>query len=176
MSTTAGLEALRADDIDVGLVRDVVPSDGTHITTLYREPLVAAVPEGHPLAHRTQINLRELGNADLVALPQNYAPRTWSLVGGLAHEHGIRFNVVQEAEQYATLLALVAAGVGAAVVPRSVRALRRADVHYLTLREPRASSTVQAIMRTERTTPVTRDLYELLVELLPQTDDTKPAL
>lgn len=74
----------------------------------------------------------------------------------------MRLTFVQEANQFSTLLALVAADVGVAVVPSCARALRHDGVHYLRLRDDRAWSEVCAVTRTDGPSATARDLYEVL--------------
>lgn len=169
MNSEVQVEALRSRSIDVGIVRDVVAADGLIATPLFREPLYAAVPLGHPLlgpADPPGIASRALVDCDLVALPPASAPRIRGLLESAAHAEGAVPRVVQEARQYATLLALVAASVGVAVVPESVRELRQHDVRYLPLRDDGAWSELRVIVRDEEPLPAARGLHALAVEAL----------
>lgn len=48
---------LEAGLIDVGLVRQVLPSARVEYLPIHREPFVAALPAGHPLANRERVRL-----------------------------------------------------------------------------------------------------------------------
>ena len=50
MVTTAQIEALGANRIDLGLVRMPIDRRGLGVMCVQREPLMVAVPQNHPLA------------------------------------------------------------------------------------------------------------------------------
>ncbi|WP_449278805.1 LysR substrate-binding domain-containing protein [Leucobacter sp. GX24907] len=181
MSSTGQVEALRARSIDVGIVRDLADPEGLRTTPLFREPLYAAVPLGHPLlgsgsngdggsdADRDSasgVECRRLVEFDLVTLPTAAAPRIRGLLESAAHVSGTALRCAQEASQYATLLALVAAAVGVAVIPDSVRGLRQHDVRYLPLRDAGAWSELRAIIRDDESAPAARGLHATAVNAL----------
>ncbi len=164
MTTEEQIAGLHEGTIDVGLSRDLEDQDGVAVRTLLREPLLAVVPTTHPLHHRRTIGVRDLADSQLVTLPRERVPRAWDRLVVLAHESGARLQFGQEANQFATLLALVAAEVGVAVVPASVRALRQDGVHYLRLRDEGAWTDVCAAVRQDNANPTARDLQAVLQE------------
>lgn len=164
MTTEEQVAALHEGAIDVGLSRDLEGQEGVTVSTLLREPLLAVVPSTHPLQHRRTIGVRDLADSQLVTLPRERVPRAWDRLVVLAHESGARLHFTQEANQFATLLALVAAEVGVAVVPASVRALRQDGVHYLRLRDKGAWTDVCAAVRDDNANPTARDLQAVLQE------------
>ena len=162
MTTEEQLTALRERVIDIGLSRDLEEQEDLEVSTLLREPLLSVVPTSHPLHHRRRIGLADLAGSDFVTLPRERVPRAWDRLVVLAHAAGLRLRFTQEANQFATLLALVAAEVGVAVVPASVRALRHEGVHYIRLRDDGAWTDVQAVVRADEATPTARELQALL--------------
>jgi DNA-binding transcriptional LysR family regulator len=127
------LEALLDRRIDAGLV--IAPPAPLHPALAYRpllrEPLVAAVPEVSGFGLKAR--LADLARQPLILFPRQSAPAFhdlitgWFAAGGREPRHG------QEAIQMQTILSLVSAGLGVALVPRSLRALGRAGVRYLDL-------------------------------------------
>ncbi len=164
MTTEEQIAALHDGAIDVGLSRDLEEQDGITVSTLLREPLLAVVPTTHPLHHRRTIDVRDLADSELVTLPRARVPRAWDRLVVMAHASGARLQFGQEANQFATLLALVAAEVGVAVVPASVRTLRQDGVHYLRLRDEGAWTDVCAAVRKDNANPTARDLQAVLQE------------
>lgn len=172
MTTEEQINALHDGTVDVGLSRDLEPGDGIAVTTVLREPLLAVVPAGHRLGSRRTVGVSDLAGSDFVTLPRQRVPRAWDRLIVLADSNGMRLTFVQEANQFSTLLALVAADVGVAVVPASVRTLRHDGVHYLRLRDDRAWSEVCAVSRTADASPTASDLYRVLGKLGLPTDDS----
>lgn len=84
---------------------------------LQEQPLCVAVPRRHPLAEQVGTTLRELAGERMVA----FAPGTElrADVDRLLREVGVRVDVVFESAEIDTIRALVGAGFGLAVVPRT---------------------------------------------------------
>lgn len=135
------IEALLAGEIDAGLI---VPQSGLHAGLAYhplvREPLVAAVPEAWIAGGRIRPEADQLAFADvvdepLILFPRKSAPAFHDIVTSHYATIGARPRIVQEAIQMQTIIALVAVGLGLALVPQSLTALRRDGVRYLPLGE-----------------------------------------
>jgi LysR family transcriptional regulator, benzoate and cis,cis-muconate-responsive activator of ben and cat genes len=100
---------------------------------LLREPLVVALPADDPLAARNVLSLRALADKPFI-LP---SPRLGDDVQAIFGKAGLTPLIGQETADLHTALALVAAGMGLAVVPDSVTRVRWAGVAYRPLRAPR---------------------------------------
>jgi len=126
--------------IDLGLVRPPIP-EGYASVLIHSEDLVLAVPADHALAEGTApVLLSEVTNNYI-----GYSPE------GSRYLHDIcaamigvdRYAVSQLTSQVPTMLALVRAGLGCALIPRSImtmgvhgvryRELAAADAHSVTL-------------------------------------------
>lgn len=128
------LQALRERRIAVGFNRLVPPEPDIAVESLLREPLVVALPAGHPLAAAPAVRLRQLDGVPMILYPN-------LSLHGLAHEVRAAFQaeratlrVEQEVEDVLTAIALVAAGFGAAVTTRSAANLRLPGVVFRPLR------------------------------------------
>ena len=115
-----GLQDDVADDVRSGLADfgicylDDMPA--SHVTeSLGVDRLWVVLREDHPLARRRQIELRALADIALVSLPAAGTVRR--LVDGAATTAGLRLRHVVTVNRPLTLLNLVAAGVGVAVMP-----------------------------------------------------------
>ncbi|MFT3966964.1 MAG: LysR family transcriptional regulator [Sphingobium sp.] len=91
---------------------------------LLREPLVAAVPEGVE---------DDWIDQPLILFPRRVAPVFHDLVLGYLEGRGQPPHIRQEAIQMQTIISLVSAGMGFALVPASLRNLARTGVRYLDL-------------------------------------------
>ena len=95
----------------------------------WREPLTLFLPEGHPLAYGSEpAPLSALGQVPLVLWPREVSPRSHDEIIALCHHADVTPRIGAEGRSIQTLLALVAAGFGAAVLADSHRALRRVGV------------------------------------------------
>jgi DNA-binding transcriptional LysR family regulator len=82
---------------------------------LLTEPLRLAVPGQHRLAERKRIRLAELADEPFILLREGYGLRT--LTERLCRQAGFTPRVAFEGEEVETLRALVAAGLGVALLP-----------------------------------------------------------
>jgi DNA-binding transcriptional LysR family regulator len=106
--------------------------------SLLSEPLVAAVPdrwieEGRLVLTGEQLTAQAVITAPLILFPRRVAPAFHDLVTRYYAAHGGQAQVVQEAIQMQTIISLVSAGMGIALVPASLRNLARTGVRYVDL-------------------------------------------
>ena len=126
--------------IDAGIViatEAMLPPELTY-RPLLREPLAAAVPEAWVEEGRFSLADDRLEGdgwmeLPLIIFPARVAPDFHALVLDFYRSHGRQAQVRQEAIQMQTIISLVSAGMGLALVPASLRHLRRTGVRYLSL-------------------------------------------
>jgi DNA-binding transcriptional LysR family regulator len=142
MSTPAQLDALERGALDVGFVR--LPAEGRlKILPVAEDRLVLAVPafRRDQLAARKPQDLRDEPFVELApAASQSYHAHALRVCAC----YGFRPRVVQAAREFFTVLALVAAGMGIAIVPRSMTSPRVEGIAYLPLDVPEADWKVGA--------------------------------
>jgi DNA-binding transcriptional LysR family regulator len=124
---------LQAGELDLGLSILPSPAAGLTMRPVFREPLIAAVPAIHPLAGRRRITLRALAREPFIQFPRELAPGLYDLAIAACQKADFTPHLAQEAIQMQTILGLVAAGLGVALVPRCMSKLQRPDVRYLAL-------------------------------------------
>lgn len=141
LTTDQQLEGLRAGRIDLGFVRPPIEDSGLAWTPIFQEPLAVALPEAHALADQMQVALAELAGEAFILFPRSLAPGLYDQIISLCQQGGFSPNVVQEAIQMQTIISLVAADMGVAIVPLSLQNLQRTGVVYRPLQEstPRAA-------------------------------------
>jgi DNA-binding transcriptional LysR family regulator len=105
---------------------------------LLTERLIAAVPQSWMAEGRLSLSADRLSpkaviKAPLILCPRRNAPAYYDLVTGFYSAHGAQARIVQEAIQMQTIISLVSAGMGIALVPESLRNLARAGVRYVDL-------------------------------------------
>jgi DNA-binding transcriptional LysR family regulator len=161
VGTTEQLRRLEDGRLDIGFLRPPGPRPGLSIETVLVEPVVAALPEHHPLATAAEIRIEDLAGAPLVLMTRAGAPglrdALTQLTEGLTED-----AIVQEVSEMQTLVGLVAAGVGVSLVPQSLRALTRAGVVYRDLAGDVPTVRLSAAWRTGDDSPVLAAFLELM--------------
>jgi DNA-binding transcriptional LysR family regulator len=163
LSSGAQAEALRTKDIDVGLLHP--PVEGAPLLGLrvvVDQPFVAALPARHPLAGERAIWPGALAGEPFVIFPRRTGPGLYDNILGLCQAAGFSPRVVQEAEQLQTIVSLVAAEVGVALVPASIARSWRDGVAYVELEGTDARATLAACWRLDTENPAVATFLELL--------------
>jgi DNA-binding transcriptional LysR family regulator len=164
LSSPAQLEALASGTLDVGFVRLPVEPPLDHLPVV-EDRLVLAVPE----ARRAELALRSprsLGAEPFVELGAARSPSFHAHVLRVCDAYGFRPLVTQSATEFFTVLALVAAGMGVAVVPSTVTGTQEERVAYLPLDTPEARWLVGAAWTAGAPSPVRDAFLALLREHL----------
>lgn len=126
------ISALLTGELDVGLARPPFDTKVFESHLLYREALVLAVPDGHPLTQLGhEISELDLEDEQLIMPSPTQARYLYNLVVSL---FPIRpENVVHTVSQVLTMVSLVGAKRGIAFVPQSATALGIRGVTFLPL-------------------------------------------
>jgi DNA-binding transcriptional LysR family regulator len=104
---------------------------------LFHETAVVAVPAGHRLAGRKRIAIETLAEAPLIVPDRRSRPHSHDLTIKLFEQAGLRPVIAQVAEEKQTIVNLVAARIGLAIVPRWASRLAVSGVRYVPLKLPR---------------------------------------
>lgn len=150
LTTEQQLGSLESGNLDVGIVRDVESLPQIVAHELTREPLIVALPEDHPLAGKPSLALTDLSEAGFVVFPRQRVSRLYDVISALCLQAGFRMRVAQEAVQFPTILGLVAAKTGIAVVPQGMQALQLPGLRYVPLADESATSTISLIVTAAR--------------------------
>ncbi|MBW0091723.1 LysR family transcriptional regulator [Pseudonocardia sp. KRD-184] len=122
--------ALAEDRIDLAVLRPPMRRSGLRSRTIDRERLVLAVPQSHHLVGDEPVALAELRDEDFVV----YSARG-SVVDAAVTQAclaaGFLPTRAHEVAETSIMLTLVAAGLGVALLPESVHALRVEGVRYV---------------------------------------------
>ncbi len=136
-TTDAQMTELVDGRIDVGFLLPPVTEATIESVPILREPLIAALPERHPLARKSgAISLASLANAPFIMTPRRMAPGLHDDIVSFCHSAGFSPQVTQEAIQMQTVISLVSAEMGVALIPASLQNLQRTGVVYKQLKEP----------------------------------------
>ncbi len=142
-NVTRQLAQLVSDHLDIGLVRSPVPhSPELEYLDIATRPLIAVLPQGHPLAGQSGVALSAL--AEMPFLIQDDPPGTglgWSALSA-CERAGFVPQPIQYTRDVAVATGLVAIGMGAALVPETQRAMLMSDVGYSTLQDAQATTTL----------------------------------
>ena len=180
------LEAFARGDIDAGFLlhapAQAPQSVGTPAAlrlqrlSLGIDPLVLALPDLAPWRAGMRLTAPRVLREPLVIFPRAAAPSLYDEVLAFYHRQGITPSFVQVASQMQTIVNLVSAGLGLALVPQAVTLLQRPGVVYralpgsLQLRAPRCET---SLLWRQDAPPVVRRFVGLVQSMLPPTEPTR---
>ena len=116
----AALARIVEGTLDLGFIRLPFVTSGVDYRVIEREELIVAFPEGHPLAAKHNLRLRDLAGESWVSFPADSGSSLQSFLQQVCAAAGYSPNVVQAAPDSYTIIALVAAHVGIALTLTSV--------------------------------------------------------
>lgn len=147
------IEGLQSGRLDIGFLRPPIEADDLVLERLLDDDLAAAVPSGHPIAGRGSVTVRTIVGEPLVMLSREVVPGLYDQVLAISQEAGGAADIAQEATSIQAVLGLVAAGLGIAVLPASVRQLSRTGIEFVAIR-PRHRSTLYIATRRDDRSPL----------------------
>jgi DNA-binding transcriptional LysR family regulator len=130
MLTPDQVAGLHAGTLDLAFLRPPVRDPDLRLKVLRREPLVAVLPESHPLADLDAVSLEGLRSEPFITYPSQHRSVTYDAVFDACLASGFEPDVRQEVSETSTLVSFVAAGIGVALVPASVQHLRITGAVY----------------------------------------------
>lgn len=143
-------ESLRKGIIHVGISRIIgdieVETDLTY-TPLFDDPLIAALPLHHPLASRKSLTAADFNDIPFISYPKDPNSHFSKRALGVLEAAGGKPRVDYEAKELHTALGLVAAGLGATLVGRTVAANNRTDVRFLPIKGLKTKARVFAVRK-----------------------------
>jgi LysR family transcriptional regulator, hydrogen peroxide-inducible genes activator len=134
-TTAVLLNHLHEGKIDLAVVALPVAGDELTCRELDREPLYVVLHETHPLATKRSIVLREIEQEPFLLLKDGHCFRDTAI--SACHRARLRPNVVFESGHFATILAMVSAGMGVSIVPE-MAVEKRAGCQFVRLSDERS--------------------------------------
>jgi DNA-binding transcriptional LysR family regulator len=120
--------------LDIAFIRPPVGLDERIETMmLFHETPVIALSSRHRLANRRRLSIEALVDEPMIVPERGSRPHSHDLTIKLFQRAGLRPNLSQSAEEKQTIVQLVAAGLGLAIVPRWASRLGVAGVRFVPL-------------------------------------------
>lgn len=154
-------DALLRGDIDVALLRPPVAAAELASETVLSERFVLALPARHPLCALRRVPARRLATEPFVMFPRQPGLVFHDLVMDFCLRTGFTPRVAQEANQTHTVVGLVSAGIGVALVPASTQKIGLVGVAYRPLREATPYAKTAVAWRREDSSPVIKAFLDV---------------
>lgn len=162
-------EALAEGQIDVGLLRPPVARPEFASKRVASDTLLAAVPDGHPLAAAKAIAMKDFDGQPFVMYSAYESRFFYDLLVAQFSKADILPRYVQHISQIHSVLALVRAGLGLAIVPSSAASLNFSGVTLRPLRlaDP-APVELYLAWRRDHANPLIHSIIEIASTIAPK--------
>lgn len=152
--------------VDAGLLIPPLPEKARaelDYLKVLSEPLILAAPAGLPALHGGgPVWLKDVPALPLIIFPRPIAPALHDAILACFRGAGITPEIGQQAIQMQTIVSLVSAGMGLALVPQSVSNLMRPGVEYRALHDPSPQVETGLAWRRDNRSPVLLGFLDLL--------------
>lgn len=165
-TTDVQLELLAEGKLDLGILIPPLPDKlkaELDYLPLLSERLMLALTEGSSVAKLTgKISLKRCVDQPLIIFPRRISPAFHDLILSCFRDAGLTPHIGQEAIQMQTIVGLVSAGMGMALVPQSVSNLKRPGVAYRAFKETSPVVEIGLAWRRDNDSPVLAAFLDLM--------------
>ena len=171
--TPKQVRALEEGRLDAGLLRTPPEHDFLEVLPMGREPLLAVLPEDHPLACEERVPLAALADEDFVFPPRRLSPAIHDRVISLCQQAGFSPRVVQESAgsesdsvALQSLAGVIAAGLGVSLTVSVPESLNNPRTVCRPVYDPEASWDLVLAYRRDESSSVVRAFVEVAERVL----------
>jgi DNA-binding transcriptional LysR family regulator len=163
LSTNDQLSALTRGAIDIGFAHPPFGTgDRLDVFDLPAGGTIAALPDD---GRDGDVRLAEIAALGLILFPAAQGPVLHARILDSFTKAGVEVRIVQEANRALTMLALVSAGLGAALLPRSIRSLAFEGVRYAEIKSTNLPHWPLAMIARRRPhAPIVRQVWRIFSE------------
>jgi len=126
------------------------------------EKLAVAMPPDHPLGRKSSVYISDLAEEPLITCPREISPTYFDAILGQFKAAKAQFNAPHSARSISSQIAMVACGVGLAIVPQSFMDFETRAVTYRVLEDSVKVTTTAAVWNTERPTEIIEEFISLV--------------
>jgi DNA-binding transcriptional LysR family regulator len=148
--TSRLIEELRARRVDVAFLRPTLADEALlTVVRLPDEPLRLVLPATHRLAGMAKVDLASVASDPFVLYPRVNGPLLYDAMIAACARSGFSPTHVQEAPQLTSVVTLVAAGLGVALIPASICQLHAQGVAHADLLDTLATAPLALARRAD---------------------------
>lgn len=162
------MEMINSEELDLGFTLafgvEVLP----HLKhmPIYQESIAVVIHEDHPKASYKTINLTELSSEPFIVLNRRESPQGYQQTIQICANHGFTPNIAHEPRLLQTVLMLVDAGMGVAILPSSARVLASNSLRFVPLDGKQAVFELVATWQKSNSNPSTSLFIQALKKMV----------
>ncbi|NML43588.1 LysR family transcriptional regulator [Ramlibacter sp. G-1-2-2] len=162
--STEQLKALEEETIDLAFARPLHTAGAFRYHRVAREPMMLALPARHPLARKAKPRLADLAGQPLVMYSEKEGKYFHDKIAALFTASAAQPQYLHHIGQTHTIMALVAAGLGLAIVPASAQQLRFEHVVFRPLWRADVVAEIYLAWRPDAANPAAHTIREFILQ------------
>jgi DNA-binding transcriptional LysR family regulator len=162
MSPAEQWPALLKGRIDIGFTRRLEPEYRSELraVVLRHDPMMAILPRNHPAAPGP-VDIRDLANEPFVLSSREISPAVFDKVIELCSEAGFSPRIASISSQWASVVLMVQAGVGIAILPSNEQQRSTRNLAFCSLSAKNTSVEFVMAWSRKRDSVITRNFREM---------------
>ncbi|GHE22781.1 LysR family transcriptional regulator [Halomonas urumqiensis] len=143
------IAAIEAGQLEIGFIHSIPLPETLSAITIADEPFLCCLPRYHPLSSRDALSISDLVGEPLVMFNRKLAPHYYDRIVSLFHIADQTPSIKHEVSHWLTIVALIAHGMGVALVPQALAGSMFTNVVFLPLADMDVRHQSQCIWLTE---------------------------
>lgn len=163
MTSAQQWHALVKGQIDVAFTRRLEPEFRAELKSevIQQDPILAVLPKNHPAASTGSVDLRDLANEPFVLSSRETSPAVFDRVIELCSEAGFSPRIASISTVWSSVVLMVQAGEGIALLPLNRQQVRNRDLTFSPLKAKNASVEFVMAWSPQHDNPLNRSFREL---------------
>lgn len=153
---------IRNGAMDAAFIGLHTEAQGLAVETIFEEPFVVALPAGHRLAQKRKLGFDDLRGEPMFWFERRLNPGFHDYCQAFFEQIGFKPNAIPEPPDHHILLGLIAEEQGIALIPASLRKVRRHGVVFRSLKEEGLSMGIAVAYSERNPSPVLPPFLELI--------------
>lgn len=134
MGTNAQVEALRRNEIDIGLLHPPIDDSGLDLRNIASDEIGVALPLDHALVGAQEIEIEQIIDEAVILYPRSVGPVLYDGIAQLYRDSGRDLEVAQSCTSWEAAVDIAASGLGIAWVPKAVASAQDNKVRYVSVK------------------------------------------
>ncbi len=161
-NTTRLLAGLQEGTVDVAFLRPAASDLAElRVRKLSEEPLILALPANHAACMEEAVNLADLSGEPFLLFPRSMGPTLYDLLVAACRQAGFEPRVHQVAPQFSSIVNLVAAEIGIALMPASMAQVKTTGITFRPIQENLPSISLFLAQRKGDTSKLVRNFVSV---------------
>ena len=173
MTSAQQWQALIKGQIDVGFTRRLEPEfrAGLRSELIQQDPILAVLPRNHPAAAGGTVDLRDLANEPFIVSSRETSPALFDRLIELCSDAGFSPRIASISTVWSSVVLLVEAGEGVALLPLNQQQFRNRDLAFKPLKAKNAFVDFVMVWSPLNDNALNRSFRELAKTLSPAPDE-----